>query len=99
MGYVNGFWIVTINTVFGPALIYTLEQKPKNKKFEKSAKSQISKPKRVKLYTTCLNGKSKSHNIWKNHFTENLTKTLIRYGQKVDFFIRPLNHVEFWTVS
>ena len=26
-------------------------------------------------------------------------KTLAEYGQKVDFLIRPLDHVEFWTIS
>ena len=26
------------------------------------------------------------------------TKTLTRYGQKVDFLIRSLDHIEFWTI-
>ena len=41
----------------------------------------------------------KKSQLWKIHFTAIKTKTLTGYGQKVDFFIRPLDHVEFYTVS
>ena len=45
------------------------------------------KAKKVKINTTHLNNESKSHNDWKIHFTTIKTKTLTKYGQKVDFFI------------
>ena len=41
----------------------------------------------------------KSQHLKNPFFTEILTKSLIRYGQKVDFLIWPLDRVEFWTVS
>ena len=69
------------------------------KKIEKGAKSWISKPKRVKISTKCLNGESKSHIDWKIYFTTIKTKTLTGHGKKVDFLIQSLDRVEFWTVS
>ena len=53
------------------------------------------KSKRVKINTIWLDSGSKSHNIWKSHFTAIKANTLTGYSQKVDFFIQPLNHVEF----
>ena len=71
-----------VDTVFCPALICTSKQRLEKyyKKNRKCAKSWISKTKRVKINTTYLNGESKSHNIWKTRFIENLTKTLTGYG-------------------
>ena len=51
-----------------------------------------------KINTTCLNGESKGHNIWKTNFTKNLAKTLIRYDKKADFFIQLFDHIEFWII-
>ena len=50
---------ILVDTVFCPILIHASKQRPK----KKGEKSWISKPKRLKLNTTCLNGESKSHNI------------------------------------
>lgn len=78
------FHNLTVDTVFYPALIHALKQrleKPK-KKIRKCVKPWISKPKRVKINTTCLNGKSKSYNIWKTHFTKNLVENPNRIWSK-----------------
>lgn len=51
-----------------------------------------------KKYTSCLNGETKSRNIWKTHFIENLTKPLTGC-EKVDLLIWSLDRVEYWAVS
>ena len=95
----KGSRIGFVNTVFCSTLIHASKQKPKENLKKKGAKQWMSKLERAKIGTTCLNGESKSCSIWKTHFTENLTKTLTGYGQKVDFFIWPLDCVVFWTIS
>jgi len=35
----------------------------------------------------------------KSIFAAIRTKTLTKYGQKVDFFIRPLDCIKFWIIS
>jgi len=81
-----------IDIVLCPPRFMCQNKDQKNWKMEQNQEGQ-------NINVTYLNGESKSHNIWKTHFTENLTKTLIGDSQKVDFLIRPLDHVEFWTVS
>ena len=64
---------ILVDIVFCSILIHaskSKDQKKKEKKKRKGEKSWISKPKRLKI-NTCLNGESKSHNIWKTHFYRN----------------------------
>ena len=59
-------------------------KKVQNHEFQSQKKKKKTK---TKTNTTCLNGESKSHNIWKTNFTENLAKTLIKYDKKSWLFI------------
>ena len=40
----------------------------------------------------------KAKNGEKSIFAAIRTKPLTRYGQKVDFFIRPMDCIKFWTI-
>ena len=50
-----------INTVFCPTPIHASKKRPKKKKMVQ--KHEFQSQKGEKINTTCLNGKSKSHNI------------------------------------
>jgi len=76
-----------VNTVFFLAQFTSQNKDQKNPKIKKSAKSWISKPKRVKINTIWLDDESKGHNVWKkNHFIVIEAKTLTRYGKKLTFW-------------
>ena len=56
-----------VDTVFCPTSIHMSKQRLEKKSL-KQYKTMNFKPKKGKINTTCLNGESKIHNIWKNPF-------------------------------
>ena len=75
-----------------------VKTKTKTKKNWKRCKIMNFKSKRDKNKYNMFEWWIKSHNNLKIQFTAIKTKTLTGYGQNVDFFIWPLDHVEFWIV-
>ena len=70
----------------------------KIEKGEKGEKSWILKPKRVKNKYNMIGWWIKRSQYLKTIFATIKTKTLTRYGKKVDFLIRSLDHIEFWII-
>ena len=71
----------------------------KSKKFEIRCKIINFKVKKGKNKYNMMGWRIKRSQVLKIIFVAIKAKTLARYGQKVDFLIRPLDHVEFWTFS
>ena len=79
----------TIDTVFCSTPIHASKQKPKIQKNCKMCKITSFKAKKGKNKYNTIGWQIKRSQYLKIHFAAIYTKTLIGYGQKVDFLIRP----------